>query len=262
MYQSRADDVKARSPDFGLAPEVAKMSWRRFLTEAVFPSSMADYWYCPAKIVNMQLYGSIKTEVTERGSVYHEEVTVKIIKKLGPLRKVKIETVYDVMRHAYYNISGALSDGHVLANSEDAVLFRAVSPELKIAGMPDKADCRNGKEPILMDFKTTKNLPSEAWASNSIQLGAYMIGVERLGFRQTCGVIRYVLESNGCEYREFKVYLDNYLRDEVKKTAELVRSILNSGDPRPTSNPRKCAACSYRDLCQWSLFEGEVALGT
>jgi CRISPR/Cas system-associated exonuclease Cas4 (RecB family) len=246
-----------RTSGLEISPSELKiMPWGQYRSKAVSASSIGEYWYCSAKVLNARLYGHIETAETETGSEYHEEETNKVIGALGPLRKIKIESVHDVMKLSHTNIRDALKGRKVLANSETTVLFWAIHPEQKYIGVPDKADCTNGKEPILMDFKTTRRLPGEAWIDHRTQLGAYMLGIERLGFRQSHGIIRYVLRDRPTEIADFKVYLDEHLRLHVSTTSDAVHKVLDGGEPQPTKNPNKCRACAYNDICRWSLTRG------
>jgi CRISPR/Cas system-associated exonuclease Cas4 (RecB family) len=243
-----------RTSDLETSPsELKVMPWGEYRSKAVSASSIGEYWYCSAKVLNARLHGRIETEETETGSGYHEEETTKVIGALGPLRKIKVESVYDVMKLSHDNIRNALKGRKVLANSETTVLFWAIHPERKYIGVPESR-CTNGKEPILMDFKTTGRLPHEAWIDHRTQLGAYMLGIERLGFRQSYGIVRYVLRSKQpTEIADFKVYLDDNLRLHVSTTSDAVHKVLDGGSPQPTKNLNKCRACAYDDLCRWSL---------
>jgi CRISPR/Cas system-associated exonuclease Cas4 (RecB family) len=247
---------------FGYFPETQKLQslpWNRFLQRSSGASSLAEYWYCPAKIINSVSLGAIETEEKTTGTEFHETETTRIIKSLGPLRKVKVKTLYDVMRLSYENLVGALRRREVIANSENQVLFWSIVPDLGIVGVPDKADCQEGGEPVLIDFKTTARLPGEPWVDNRIQLGAYMIGLERLGFRQTYGLLKYVLRDEPSSSVVFKLYLDDYLRNQVARTSQEVARILDGTTPTPTKNPKKCRACEYHYLCKWSQAK-DVAL--
>ncbi len=231
-------------------------SWHDFLGNAVSASSIGEHWFCAAKVLNTATYGNVETEETKAGSDYHEERAIEAIKKLGPLKKVKIETLDDVIKLSRDNIARALARRQVLANGEETVLFWAVSPELRFVGVPDKVDCTNGKEPIVMDFKTTGRLPSDAWTDHRVQVGAYMIGVANLGFKQSYGIIRYSLRDTPSETADYKVYFDEYLKRQVAETAQTVHDILDGSEPRPTTNSNKCRSCAYNQVCKWSLVRG------
>ena len=245
-------------PVLDLPPELSQMSWAKFRGATISASSMGEYWFCAGKVVNTTLFGDVETEETTKGSDYHEKTTAQIIDRLGPLKQAEVESIQDVMTLSYNNISNAIRGHEVLANSDEDILFWAISPELKYIGVPDKADC-TGSGPVLMDFKTTARLPGEAWTDHRIQLGAYMIGIERLGFRQDYGVIRYVLRQDSNVTADFKVYLDGYLRDEVVNTARAVHGIVYDGvEPRTTTNPNKCTKCPYNDVSRWSLIKSKA----
>ena len=244
-----------KSPTFELPSEMGQMPWKKFRARSVSASSIGEYWFCSAKVVNAALLGEVETEEAIIGSGYHEKVATQIIQKLGPLQRVEVESVRDIMNLSRDNILDAIERREILANSDEDILFWAISPELKYVGVPDKADCTDGI-PVLMDFKTTNRLPGEAWTNHRIQLGAYMIGIEKLGFQQEYGIVRYVLRQDPATIADLRVFLDGYLRDEVVTTARAVHSIVFGGvEPRPTTNPNKCAKCPYNDVCRWSLVK-------
>ena len=67
-----------------------KVGWHDFAKSALPASTLAEYWFCPAKICNKMRQGSIETPQTVAGSQIHEEEAQDVLKKLGPLKKVKI----------------------------------------------------------------------------------------------------------------------------------------------------------------------------
>lgn len=219
----------AKRLNLELDESFSSVRWSNFLGDAVGASSLSEFSYCSAKIVNAITHGSIEIEQKTAGTEYHETETTRIIKALGPLERVEISSLFDMMKLSYENLSGAMRACKVLANSEEDVLFWAIDPELRIVRVPDKADCQIEDHPVLMDFKTTSKLPNAPWSGNKIQLSAYMIGLERLGFKQTYGLLEYVERGNVSASVQFKVYLDADLRNHVSRTAREVDKLLNGG---------------------------------
>jgi len=195
----------------------------------------------------------ITTPQTIAGSQIHEEEAQKILNKVGPLKKIKVESLLDAMMHSYRNLIYALRARKILANSEKHVLFRCIVPELGYVGLPDIANCKNGKQPILFEIKTTGRIPTEVWMDHKIQMGTYLIGLERLSFKPEYGVVEYILRSNRSFRKEFKVHINDSLKQIVNRTSKEVMNILRGKDPVPCNNPRKCASCGYKNLCPWSL---------
>jgi CRISPR/Cas system-associated exonuclease Cas4 (RecB family) len=174
-----------------------EIGWRDFARSALPASTIAEYWFCPAKICNKMRQGSIETPQTVVGSQIHEEEAQEVLKKLGPLKEVKIESLFDAMMHSRLNLASALEARQILANSEKNVLFRCIVPETGYIGLPDIADCRDGKQPVLVEIKTTGRLPTEAWMDNRIQMGVYLVGLERLSYHPEHGIIEYRLRPDG-----------------------------------------------------------------
>jgi len=230
-----------------------KVKWYDFAKNALPASTIANYWFCPAKIYNMKEQGSVETPCTKMGTQIHEEETLDILEKLGPLKKVKIESVFDAMTHSRLNLKVALREKQVIANSENSILFRCIVPEKRYIGVPDVADCSNGKQPTLMEIKTTGRLPYDVWMDNKIQMGVYLLGLERMSFKPEFGRIEYRVRDKQSVRRSFQVYLDGELRQEVEETSQAVSDILSGKEPVPANNPRKCASCGYRQSCQWVL---------
>lgn len=235
-----------------------KAKWDDFVKSALPASTIAEYWYCPAKIYNKMRLGDIKTPATIVGSQIHEEEAQEVLEQLGPLEEVKIESVYDAMLHSYRNLVSALKEKQILANSEENILFRSIVPEAGYIGLPDIADCRDGKHPILIDLKTTGNLPWRVWMEHKVQIGVYIIGLERLSLKPDFGIIEYVLRTDHSVRRRFEVRVDDSLRKTIQETSEQVLGILKGKDPIPCDNPRKCFSCGYKDNCNWNLSKMQM----
>ena len=230
---------------------------RDFARSALPASTLAEYWFCPAKICNKMRQGSIETPQTVAGSQIHEEEAQEVLKELGPLKRVKIGSLFDAMMHSRRNLASALKARQVVANSEEDVLFQCVVPETGLIGLPDIADCRNGKQPVLAELKTTGRLPTEAWMDKRIQMGVYLLGLERLSYHPENGVIEYRLRTDPSSRMRFEIQLDNSLRQTIQETADGVQGILSGKEPVPCNNPRKCLSCGYRDACPWSACASE-----
>lgn len=230
-----------------------KIRWLDFAKNAISASTIAEYWFCPAKIYNSIKQGEIETPLTIAGSQIHEEEAQEILKQLGPLKKIEVESLFDAMLHSYQNLTSALRDRKILANSEKNVLFQCIVPEMGYIGVPDIADCTNGEQPILVETKTTGKLPRDIWIDNRIQMGVYLIGLESLSFKPKYGIVEYVLRTDQSIRKKFEIQIDDDLRRNIHNTSNEVRDILNGKEPVPCNNPRKCASCGYRDGCPWSL---------
>ncbi len=127
-----------------------------------------------------------------------------------------------------------------------------VIPETGIHGEPDIVDCSDGKQPVIIDIKTKDKLPSEAWFNDKLQLGVYVMGLERLGFKSKYGILKYELRHDRNQVAEFKVQVDDNLRRHIVDSTHDILRIINGGEPVLTDNERKCIRCEYRTTCNWS----------
>jgi CRISPR/Cas system-associated exonuclease Cas4 (RecB family) len=126
-------------------------------------------------------------------------------------------------------------------------MFLSIIPELGVWGMPDCADCTDGKHPLIMETKTTWRLPKKAWDNDRVQVGIYMLGLETLGFNCIYGLLRYKLSDEPEEVRDFRVALDNELRQVVKHTVHSMRKVLDgSAEPAGADTPGKCSYCKTK----------------
>ena len=213
---------------------------------------LSEYWYCAAKIPNLKLQGDIDTPTLLEGRAIHEEEAEETIAKLGPLRRVEIKTVFDVMLLSYRNIRYALKRRKILANAEGKLLFATILPELAILGKPDRVDCSDGINPIIIETKTKDTLPTRVWPDHELQVGAYMLGLERLNFHPTHGLLEYVVRSDPSKRTTYRIHLKDHLREKILSTAMSVgRLLLNKEKPMPTKNPRKCVKCRFAGTCAW-----------
>jgi len=139
-----------------------------------------------------------------------------------------------------------------LANSETRTFFRTILPEFGIIGRPDILDCRDGKNPVIVERKYTRKIPVPPWPDHRVQVGTYMMGLERLGFHPKRGILEYVKRDSKKEHMQYTVLLDPKLRKQVLMTAEAVLRLLQGKqEPKATRNPRQCVPCRFVDSCKW-----------
>lgn len=213
---------------------------------------LADYWYCAAQIPNRKLQGDIETPTLLQGRGIHETEAQGILAKLGRLRQIKAGTVFDMMLLSYGNIKHALAKRMILANAEGKVLFATILPELGILGKPDCVNCSDGVNPIIIEIKTKDVLPRRIWPDHELQVATYMLGLERLSFHPTHGMLEYVLRSDPSSKIVHRICLKDHLRERVMSTAKtVVNLLLDKEEPMPTKNPRKCVKCRFNESCRW-----------
>jgi CRISPR/Cas system-associated exonuclease Cas4 (RecB family) len=229
-----------------------KTTFLQFRKHSIPVHVLSEYWYCAAQITNLKLQGEIETPTLLEGRAIHEEAAEKALAKLGRMRHVEIKTVFDAMLFSYVNIKRALRKKSILANAEGKLLFATILPELGVLGKPDQLDCSDGTNPIIVEIKTKDTLPTRGWPDDELQVGAYVLGLERLGFHPTHGLLQYVVRGNQSNQVTFRIQLKDRLRKKILDTAMIVgRLLFGKEEPIPTKNPRKCVKCRFNEACAW-----------
>lgn len=233
-------------------PRRRDIPYKEFVKRSVPVHLLEEYVYCPAKVTNYKLLGEVTTPILLEGRLFHETDAEKALTKVGPTRKIKVKTLSQAMAQTYHNIRIALSTKMILANSDDRVLFLAILPEFGILGKPDKLDCSDGTNPVIIETKTTGKLPTSPWHDHEVQLGTYVMGLERLGFHPPYGYLDYVMRDSPENHRQYRITLNDSLRKETVAIADRVANLLlEKEEPIATTNPRKCMACRFSDSCRW-----------
>ena len=120
------------------------------------------------------------------------------------------------------------------------------SPRHRLTGRPDYVVVSH-KDLIPVEVKSGP-APRRPHAAHVLQLGAYcLLLTETCGRRPPYGIIRYA-------DRTFQVPYTRQLEGEVLAALNDLRAALCAGDaPRNHQNPRRCAACGYRQECDQAL---------
>lgn len=220
-------------------------SWAEFTNRAVPAYWLAEYKYCPSKAVLEMEVEEEKPQQLVKGQNIHEQEAREILESLGPLVNVPHpETVEATMSFSHQQLSRALRERVTLANAEGTIMFVCIVPDLGVWGIPDCADCTNGKHPVIIETKTTGRLPNKPWDDAQVQIGVYMLGLEVLGFDCKYGLLRYKLRQKPEAVRDFRVSLDHNLRQLVEQTAASARQVLDgAAGPAAADTPGKCASC-------------------
>jgi len=224
---------------------IVEISWVEFTNQALPAYWLAEYKYCPSKAILEMEVEEEKPQQLVEGQIIHEQDAQEILENLGPLVSVPHpETVQATMMFSRQQLRRALKERVALANKEGVIMFVSIIPHLGVWGIPDCADCTDGKYPIIIETKTTSRLPSKPWEDAKLQIGVYMLALEVLGFDCKHGLLRYKLRQKPEEVREFKVSLDHDLRQLVEQTVASARQVLDGAvGPAPADTPGKCANC-------------------
>jgi len=239
-----------------VTPKGAKFSskrvlFREYLKHSIPVSLLAESVYCEAKVSNKLQLGEIETPVLLEGRLLHEKDAKKALRKFGPTKKAEVVTVEDAMLLSYANVMFALKKRKVIANSEKKKLFISVIPRLGIHGSPDFIDCKVN-QPIIMEAKNTQRLTSSPWLDNQIQVAAYSMSLEVLGFTPPYAILEYVTRDQARTKRTFQIPLTADIKKQTIDIARNVFAILQGKDPHPTTNTNKCIACEYVSQCKWT----------
>lgn len=115
-----------------------------------------------------------------------------------------------------------------------------------LTGRPDYI-VADGADLIPVEVKSAR-APARPYASHILQLAAYCLLVaETSGRRPPYGILRYA-------DRTFQIPYTRELEEQLLDVLEEMRGDLAAGDaPRRHRDPRRCAACGYRDVCEEAL---------
>ena len=120
------------------------------------------------------------------------------------------------------------------------------SQRCRLTGRPDYI-VADGIDLIPVEIKS-RPAPRRPYDSHVLQLAAYcLLTGESAGRRPPYGILRYADRTVEVDYtRE--------LEEELLAVLEAMRSDLAAGyAPRDHDDPRRCAACGYRDRCDEAL---------
>lgn len=121
--------------------------------------------------------------------------------------------------------------------------------EIGLIGQIDKIEIVDG---VYYPIKIKTGLPSlkGVWESDALQVTAYAILMEREFNKEVpVGFINYI--SVGTKK---PVLINSYLREKFSNVYYELDSILNKGSvPEIVQNIRKCRACDYSELCEYSI---------
>ncbi len=115
-----------------------------------------------------------------------------------------------------------------------------------LTGRPDYV-VADGADLIPVEVKSAR-APARPYASHVLQLAAYCLLVaETSGRRPPYGILRYA-------DRTFQIPYTQELEERLLEVLEAMREDLAAGDaPRRHQDPRRCAACGYREVCEEAL---------
>jgi CRISPR-associated exonuclease Cas4 len=129
--------------------------------------------------------------------------------------------------------------------------YKISSESLDLSGKIDRIEIYDGSL-VPVELKTGSPPKEGAWESHKIQLAAYALLLEDL-FNTSIpeGVVHYI-DSN----KRVQVFINPFLKDQVKELASSVRTLLASKDPPAIAeNRNKCSSCSLMEKCHGLVTE-------
>lgn len=229
--------------------------------KAIPASSIAEQLYCEMKIEQEYVNGEIETETKNEGTALHEK-----------LLAMKESTIGEI-------ITGIETQKTFVASFPIAAKYQG----LTLVGIPDAVVFEKSVPKYVLELKTTaRGDTTRIYDSQKAQALIYGLLLETIGF--DCSnldlvIVRY--KSTALSQKEKSIFLQrmvaslmnrSYLNLATESRYEIVPHTLtydrsnavrvlnqtrgywlSERKPIPTTNPNKCRACEFRDLCESSL---------
>jgi hypothetical protein len=232
----------------------------RYDVRFVGASTVAQQFYCEAKVENEYRLGEVPTEDKSIGTGLHDEIFA--------MESVKRE---DLIRHIEGSPSLTASFG-----------LRAQVGDLSVAGVPDAVIFEGGRPKWVVELKTTRGDPSKLWPDQAIQVKIYGPMLERMGFdcsslslvlvrmkqkgltspekEQLLVLIKTALERGKTTQLEAKHEMNFFLLPYVSSEPEAAivwaqDYWLKKREAIPTKVEGKCRSCEFNAVCAHSLFK-------
>ncbi len=221
-------------------------------------STVAQQFYCEAKVENEYTLGEVPTEGKAIGADLHDEIFA--------MEEVEQE---DLIRHIEESPSLTASFG----------LYAQIG-DLRVAGLPDAVIFENGRPRWVVELKTTRGDPSRLWRDQAVQVKIYGMLLERMGFDcsgLTLALVRMRQEALTPSEREsllilvkgalaeeataplearygLKFFLLPHVRSEAEEAVTWAQDYwLKRREAVPTKVEGKCRSCEFNNVCAHSL---------
>lgn len=245
--------------------------WRRSMVEPLEPrasfrfdqgfvavSSIAQQYYCEAKVEQSYVHGDVPTETKDVGTSLHEEVLA--------MEKVELKELVERIGEAPLLTASFGVHGRVL--------------DVDVAGIPDAVVFERSVPRWVVELKTTKGDPTRLWDDQLVQVRVYGLLMEKMGFdcsRMSLALVRWRQEDikepqkGDMLAKITRALLDGETSEMEARfgmkffvfphdAAEAERAVawaqgywLGERGAVPTGSVGKCRICEYRDVCPYSL---------
>jgi predicted RecB family nuclease len=229
---------------------------------SVSASSIGTQFFCEMKVEQDFVHGEMETEEKTEGDALHKEL---LAMKPTTRRRLLKEIEKGKLVVASFPIA-------------------AEAEELVLIGVPDAVVFQEGRPTHVIELKTTRGNPSILFDGQRAQAVIYGLLLDQVGF--DCGSLKLVVvklrRQTQMSDEQRGRFLDSltfslvsgrdpikllpgakgqlvphsfqYQRDEAIRVLSTTRGYwLEQRPPQPTSNPNKCRACEFRQLCPSSL---------
>ncbi|MGA2198826.1 MAG: PD-(D/E)XK nuclease family protein [Nitrososphaerales archaeon] len=223
-------------------------------------STLAQQFYCEAKVENEYRLGEVPTEGKDVGTDLHNEIFA-----MEPVKRD------DLIKQIEESPSLTASFG----------LYAQIG-DLRVAGVPDAVIFEKGTPRWVVELKTTRGDPSRLWRDQAIQVKVYGALLEHMGFdcsNLTLALIRMKQRALAPPEREsllllvkdalarertaqleakygMKFFLLPHVRTEAEDAVTWAQDYwLKRREAIPTTVEGKCRSCEFNDVCAFSLFK-------
>ncbi|MDG6991305.1 MAG: PD-(D/E)XK nuclease family protein [Nitrososphaerota archaeon] len=224
-------------------------------------SSIAQQYYCEAKVEQEYTVGKIPTEVKETGTDLHAEIFA-----MEPVKREDLVKRIEKAPHlaAAFRLYGEVG-------------------KLRVIGEPDAVVFEKGIPKWLIELKTTRGDHTKLWDDQLIQVRIYGLLLDRMGFdcselnlvlirmrqkgdmgpgqkKVMLDLVRLALEKQHTKELEsrlqMKFFVFPYSASEPEKAVMWAQGYwLKAREPIPTRNASKCKPCEYNQVCPYSLHK-------
>jgi CRISPR/Cas system-associated exonuclease Cas4 (RecB family) len=201
-------------------------------------------------------YGEDETIEMNDGNIKHDvqsEIDIGTLYEKGfKPRKAELKTAGDICLLNLTNLAQIRRDFVFPDNRFHRFFYGLIMNDPPIVGVPDAIGLEKRGYYVVYERKRTVRNGNEPFMGQRMQVCAYLMMLEALGYRKHFGVIHTGDDRKGPDV--MRIFLTDEDRIRVLETATRIkqtRALLLA--PPPTSNWRKCVKCqmgpNLRNLC-------------
>lgn len=245
LEHPRADAIHVSSLVYG-CPRKVFFDWKLTNYKSVYSSydekSLANFWI---------------------GTKMHEvPITNVIIKENGMIEVFDDINEYDIKENFVNVGEWQLRRLEAYRNGKFVGVLGYEVPvwdeELNITGSLDELVYTPDGELVLVDKKSTSNMPNRPYEHHQLQVAIYADLLERnYGIKANKGAILYMRKSSGSSdwdlmFRPYEFNIDNKLRSKVRELFKIADEVLKANERGEIPRARPswlCSKCPYYQIC-------------